>query len=272
MPPFEVPPAPPPPNRTLSHFYTSQTSLLNFLPSLFPPTFDLQLLLPEDPPAFHDFLSQTLVCLEPGYQIRTWNQIDPFEGTTSISEVSSLSFNPLPLLLSDPSSVLQILNRAIVSLFKSSKDGKPSNQLTNGFTSSSYGYSVRSSPSPSPSPAPSPPPSSLFCFVLRSSPPTPTRPSTTNDQGSTANMSIPIIWSFRARGLGETWWSGELQLELVVSFLSFTSRRAHPPPSFPSVILACVELVPDRSTTSSRPPPSSSLYRTSASLRLRARR
>ena len=39
-----------------------------------------------------------------------------------------------------------MLNRAIVHLFKDAKDGKPANQLTNGFTASSFAYSVSSSP------------------------------------------------------------------------------------------------------------------------------
>lgn len=141
------------PNRTLAHFYKAQTSLRRFLPSLFPPALDLVLFSPGDPQTLLDLLDHTLVCLEPTYSVRrVWDVVEPFQGTMSeVSFLSSFSGSSLVFIflrfLHVSSS--QLLNRAIVQIFKASKTGKPSNQLANGFTASSYGYSV-SSPSPSP--------------------------------------------------------------------------------------------------------------------------
>lgn len=254
----------PPPNRTLSHFYTSQTSLKHFLPSLFPPVLNLQLLRPEDPSALKDLLDGTLVCLEPSYEGRTWNEVEPSQGST-VSEVSSSPLPPSPPSSFGPCFDLrpfdsdpQPSHRPDLRIRQGRQTFQSTHQRVHVF--SLWVFRELNSPFLLSSPRSSP---LSFFVVFASSPATPIQPTTFNVPESTASISTPTTAPSSLNELGRCFSRGELDQLLDSSRLPF---------ELTSSSFFIVELVPDLSTTSSLPLPSSCPYRTNASLRSLERR
>ncbi|CDZ98129.1 telomerase reverse transcriptase [Phaffia rhodozyma] len=89
-----------------------------------------------DPESFIHLLSQTIVALEHDYVQPTCKWTPLIEGR----DVSSSNV--------DRRSVRDIIDQAILSIFNASPNGRPSNQLTNGFTSSEFAFSKSKSQLP----------------------------------------------------------------------------------------------------------------------------